>query len=140
MRSVRQRQRQPLRWRRILSSRLTLAAGLALIAFIGFGLVREINQRLTLNRERQALEAEIASLEGRNSELAQLIERLQRPEFAEEEARLKLGLKKPGEKVVRIINRNPLSATAAGQTNSDGQTAQSASVPERWWNYFINRP
>lgn len=123
-------------FRRFIQSRLTLVVSFVLMVVIGVSLVREINNRRALTRERQSLENEVAALEGRNSELSQLIERLQGTEFAEEEARLKLGLKKPGEKVVRIIGQG---AGANGQSAAAGGSQdESTSVPLHWWNYFFN--
>lgn len=133
--------RRPAQTRRVVSfqgffqSRLTLVIGLALIAVIGTGLFREISNRQSLSHERQQLEDQVSALEGRNTELSALIDRLQSSDYAEEEARLKLGLKKPGEKVIRIIGRSSDATSTAADVQAD-TTPQS--VPVQWWNYFFN--
>ncbi|MFH0951664.1 MAG: septum formation initiator family protein [Patescibacteria group bacterium] len=137
---MRQKLASKNRFRKVINSRLTLMLGLALIVIISIGLVREINRRIGLNRERVSLESEIAVLEGRNTELANLIDYLKSDEYAEEEARLKLGLKKEGESVVRVINTaknniNGNNPSANGRNNEN----EVVTTPRRWWNYFFNQ-
>lgn len=79
-----------------------------------------------------ALEQEIAKLQGQNSDLSSLIEYLRSDEFVDREAREKLNMQKPDEKVVLIpeIKKN------------GGQVAGAVAVTEKpnwqlWQEYFF---
>ena len=80
----------------------------------------------------KTLESEIADLEGKNNDLNNLFAYLNSQEFIELEAREKLGMKKPGEKVV-IIPRES-KALVAGES-----TILSVAIPNylKWYYYFF---
>lgn len=84
-----------------------------------------------VNSEINDLQGEIGHLEKQNQDLSQLIDYLKSDTFIEQEAKLKMGLKKPGENlVVMPQNENPeaqnTSLLEANKTN-----------PSKWWSYFF---
>ncbi|MFC1663291.1 septum formation initiator family protein [Patescibacteria group bacterium] len=122
----------------VVTSRLTLIIGLVLIVVIGFGLIKEIDRRINISQEKTDLETQIAALQGRNTELTDIIDYLQSDEYAEEEARLKLGLKKPGENVLRIVGVENTDDIEKVNNNNQGDNNKDITNPIKWWNYFIN--
>lgn len=122
---------------------------LALIVFIAliFPLSKNIGRRYRINQEIKGLEQEIKDTENKNTELQKLIEYLNSDQFVEEQARLNLGLKKPGEEVVVVkgVAGSPQLASEdsekdEGVFNIPGlEKAREKEVinnPERWFYYF----
>lgn len=101
---------------------------------------REAAKGSDLDNEIQRLQSEIDKLESRNSALVGLGKELSDLEFLEGEARIKMGMKLPGE-TVAVINR----ATSAFRTeessaanDSDGGRSVWGNAG-RWYNYFFNK-
>ncbi|MFH0856652.1 MAG: septum formation initiator family protein [bacterium] len=78
------------------------------IVLVGFlcvfliSLAKEAYRNYKINKEIKDLRNKIEVLENENMELSSLVNYLKTDNFAEKEARLKLGLKKEGEKVFNI--------------------------------------
>lgn len=86
------------------------------------------------------MRSEIERLEGRKLALTELVSRMESPDALDREARTRLGLKKPGERV--IILRGADQQMESWQEydfenaeRAEGGTADSN--PERWLNYFL---
>ncbi|MBN1325731.1 septum formation initiator family protein [Candidatus Falkowbacteria bacterium] len=100
---------------------------LAVLFYLAKGTIRTYK----INTEITDLEREISHLENQNEGLAQLINYLKSDTFIEQEAKLKLGLKKPGENLVVIPQINE------AQNNSD-KIVEEQKNPAKWWAYFFN--
>ncbi len=109
-----------------------------MLVFFSVGLVREIIGRQEVSDEITRLENEIKKTETQNAELRQFLDSWNDSSQLEEEARLKLGLQKPGEKVV-IINRGQSAASHLPTANSQPLTASATreSNVTKWWNYYF---
>lgn len=118
-------------FRKFIRSRLFLVAGSILAVFIGVGAGRELYANYSLQREIRSLEAESKKLESRRLELADLTKKLESGDFLDEQARLELGLQKPGETVVVV--RSPENE---GEQVADNR---SRTNPELWRDYFLHR-
>ena len=95
--------------RRILfNSKLLALIGVVIIILISIPLAKKISQRYKIDQEIKEMEREISELESRNSGLSDAISYLESNEFVEEQARLKLGLKKQGEEVA-VIKENQVA-------------------------------
>lgn len=126
--------------KRIIHSKLLLILSLLVLIFFTVSLTRTIISRQDLLREISGLEQEISGLESRNKELAGLIEYFKTMDFVETEARTKLNLRKPGEKIIVV----PSEETLKNQENQakensiiiNSQTRDENNF-KRWWNYFF---
>jgi cell division protein FtsB len=107
-----------------------LSFSLVLLIFILISLARVSFQAYQIEQEIVSLEKEIRALEQKKKNLNQLIEYAQTEFFKEEEARLKLGLQKPGEKVVVISTPE---TSLVDQKEKDKKTEN----PIKWWRYFF---
>ncbi len=127
--------------RKILSSKLLLIISLVILIFFSTNLVKAIINRRDLAKDIKALQGEIDSLETKNQELAGLIEYFQSLDFVEREARTKLNLKKPGEKIIIITNKETATSNAnvipASSSSFITSEVKSLTNLERWWNYFF---
>lgn len=90
-------------WAKITSRLFLLMATIALVV-VGYGLVKSAIRRAEIEREIRSLQAEIAEHKTKSDELSKLIGYLNTQEYKEKEARLELGLQKPGENVVVITD------------------------------------
>ena len=112
---------------------------LIVIAVIIVPVYNNARQRLGVNSEIADLQRQISSLESSNSDLVKLETYLQSDQYAEKEARLNMGLKKPGEHVAVIENAGSISNYLDdGSANSDNQDKKNSNLLD-WWNYFFGQ-
>jgi len=127
--------------KRLLSSKILLLVSLAILIFFSTNLIREIINRRDLQKDVSALEEEINRLEGRNQSLAGLIDYFESLDFVEKEARTKLNLRKPGEKIIIIAEEEASTATSKIFSEDQSNLSISELKPltnlDRWWNYFF---
>ena len=91
---------------------LLLSAG---ILWIFYNAGKVSLQKYRLQSKINNLKAQIQFVEKRNQDLHRILSSLKNPAFLEKEARQKLNLKKPGEKVVVIV---PKSSSRKTEENS----------------------
>jgi cell division protein FtsB len=117
---------------------LVVVSGALVIVFT-VAIARELIRSQQVRQQVTRLADQVAGEEERHQQLEELIAYLGSQTFQEREARLKLGLRKPGERVIVVppgstnsSNVNGQSSTGSGQFIS-GQT----SLPSRWWQFFF---
>jgi cell division protein FtsB len=119
---------------RLVSSQYFLAIiGLIFLVVIIFPLARAYSQRRLVEKEIADVKAQISDFENENQQLKDLIAYLQSDQSLEEQARLNLNLKKPGEQVI-IVKESPDNVRAVA-TDS---TAEAENNLSKWWRYFFN--
>lgn len=123
--------------KKIIPSRLFLFLGVIVLVLFSVSLSKEVVRRYEVNREINQLKKEVENLEVRNAELADLIQYVNTESFQEKEARTKLGMAKPGEKVV-VIPDVP-EAQSVDENSNVPANLEELSYPQRWWNYFFNQ-
>ncbi len=121
-------------------------AGLTIIILISIPLSKNISQRYKINQQVKQLQQEIANLQNKNVDLKQFVSYLESNQFVEEQARLKLGLKKEGESVA-VVETQPNQGNKQNEIattsifNIPGlatvQPVKSVTNPQRWWKYFF---
>ncbi|MFA6428153.1 MAG: septum formation initiator family protein [Candidatus Buchananbacteria bacterium] len=112
------------------SSKLLLAVLFLLVLLVLVGVVKETYRRYVINQEIKAIKSEVARLEQKNLEVSQLIDYLKTGDYAEREARLKLGLQKPGETVAIVTGAQKSQA-------NENNVEVVISNPQKWYNYFF---
>lgn len=115
-----------------------LVANAAVLLVVGVSTVRESYRGWTVDREIKALEQKAQDLEGRKNELTEMAIKMQSQDFIEQQARAKLGLQKPGEKVVILEGVAADQATWKGSqmaVNSEKPDSYESN-PHKWWRYF----
>lgn len=138
-------------WRRILEFRLLFLVNAIVLIALALSFGREWMRNREIREQIAALQSQADALETRNLEIADLNTAFRTQSFIEREARLKLGLKKPGENVVIIQ-----SGQTTPVTNTDGETENVTQAqdprallaqadapaevanPTRWWQYFFH--
>jgi len=130
---------------RLIGFRYLFVFNLALIIFLSVILGREFVRGQEIERQISALQAEAQALAVRNVEISELRTAFQSESFIEREARLKLGLKKPGEElaVVQAKSAALVFGESTGENNPLTVLAPEALAPvanpTKWWYYFFDR-
>lgn len=135
-------------FQRLIHWRFFVLANIIVIALLGMAFGREIVRSRAIDADISNLQNRIDTLSSRNFELAQLQNALGTESFIEREARLKLGLKKPGESVIVIQDdfQERESLIQNGDLNDpldlvidEGVEAGSLDNPTKWWLYFFDK-
>jgi cell division protein FtsB len=119
-----------------LRRKTLLAANLALLVLVGWGFGGEFMRNRDMQGDIDRLRAQADALESKNFEIARIGQGLTSSDALEREARLKLGLQRPGESVIIIKdNQPPPPASPADAAKQD--TRQRVSNAQKWWRYFF---
>ena len=138
---------------RLIRSRSLIVVNLLVIIFLGMSLGREVVRSRSIEADIAALQAQADDLVTSNQEMLNLQTAMQTESFIEREARLKLGLKKPGETVVVITDdesdavidegstdpTDPLGYVIDEETDEASFSTQNLANPLKWWYYFFDR-
>jgi cell division protein FtsB len=117
-------------FKKFLSTGIGMILLLLILGFIVYSIYQNLQQDKNIANRTDSLDQEINRLEEENLELTNLIEYFASSEYIEKEAREKLNLAKPGEKVVIISKENIL---LSGDKKDFNQEAGF----KVWWNYFF---
>ena len=124
-------------FKKILSSKVFLfVVALALIV-VAVNVGQESYRKYQLTQEIDKLKTEIERLEGNNNQLADLMEYLKEEPYLEKEARLKLNLKKPGEKVIILSNEEQEQKQEEVLSDIPELTGENGNY-WKWWEYFFS--
>jgi len=121
---------------RMISSKIVIIFLFIFLILLAVATSKTAKKRYKIEREVYNLKREIAELEKQKNEFSQLIEYLNTLSFKENEARLKLGLQKEGEKTVIITS--PYSELKSEETAEDKKTLPISNI-SKWWKYFWGR-
>ena len=124
----------------LLRSKLVIILELVILIGLSVALGKEVLLKYQVQGEIRELETEISELEYRNVELGSLINYFESDEYKEEQARLKLGLQKPGETVITVLGVSTESETISAESLAyNTHTLDDTKTnPHRWWDYFFS--
>ena len=123
-----------------LARRSLLAANVVVVILVVWGFAGEYLRHVQLQGEISRLTAEADQLEARNLEAAKLGRQFAADDEMEREARLKLGLRKPGESVIIVKDAEIVPPTATGEQAAQANESQTPAGNLRlWWRYFFGR-
>jgi cell division protein FtsB len=120
--------------KKILYSKPSVFFLLLILIFAVIALGRESYRYFKINQEIKNLEQRIENIEKSNEELSEIREYYQSEEFLEKEARLKLNLTKPGEKLIII---KQIEEDLEERIGEKEVIAKEISNIQKWWNYFF---
>lgn len=137
---------------KLIQWRFLIVVNLLLVVFLGLTLGREFFRAREIQSEINKLQAQADVLASKNISLTELQTAMQTESFIEREARLKLGMKKPGEEVVVIQDgmeakeekeekeeREEKDVTDPLNLVLDNQSKIQIANPTKWWYYFFNK-
>ncbi|OGL87433.1 hypothetical protein A3I40_00910 [Candidatus Uhrbacteria bacterium RIFCSPLOWO2_02_FULL_48_12] len=114
-----------------------------LIAVLSMAVAKQAVKWYSIQEQVESYERELASVESRRQELQELIKYVQTPSYTEEQARLKFGLAKPGERLA-VIPENLSSSLNDSNNNSqiagsESKMSGAKSNYQKWWLYFFDQ-
>lgn len=121
-----------------LRSKWFLVIGIILVCYAFFVLGKMVWQNYQVNQQIRNLENEVLVIEKENQKLSDLIAFFQTETFKEKEAREKLGMVKPGEKVL-VFPDSEKTETITNTNSSIKSSEDTQSIPnyKKWWNFFF---
>ena len=133
----------------LLASKVSLLVLGVLTVWLGASVAKETYQKHQVNKEIAHLRQEILDLENKNNDLASFLGSFDDPNTVELEAKRRLNLKKPGEKVAVILRGKNDGGQNIVQSGGDishqgasdePETDESAwfANPLKWWQYITD--
>jgi cell division protein FtsB len=107
---------------------------LALLVMILIPVYKNWQDRQVIDREIAEIEKKMNEYENSNQELRQMLDYLESEESLEAQARLNLGLKRPGEEVVVIKTETE----EKNIVNNINNIKEELSNSKTWFRYFFN--
>ncbi len=136
--------------KRLLGFRLLFVVNAVVLVFLFVSFGREFVRNRQIQGDIADLQAQADALAIRNLEISELHTALQTESYIEREARLKLGMKKPGEQVV-VVQRPPAGESGTGEGSPPEEAAdpfqqlkdasaegETVANPAKWWYYFFD--
>lgn len=130
---VRESRSNSFLYRLVTSQRFLAIIGLGFLVAIILPLAKTYSQKQLVEKEISEVKAQIDDFENQSRQLEELLNYLQSEQSLEEQARQNLNLKKPGEAVVVIENKNAATTQAAASNPIFEDTNLS-----KWRRYFFN--
>ena len=128
-------------YQKLIRSRIFFIFFTPILLALIVGIFQKLYYRYEIKGELGKLNVEIADLNKQKEDLNQLVDYYKNESNLEKEARVRLNLKKEGEKVV-IILPQATSTNKNGETISSPETAENIeNFPnyKQWWYYFFGK-
>lgn len=121
-------------YERLLKSRFFFIFLIPVSLALLLGIFQQFYYRYQVQTKLNELNAEVANYKKQQEDLTKLIEYYQDPSNLENEARVRLNLKKEGEKVIIIL-------PTATSTSENVISSNDENMPnyKKWWYYFFPR-
>lgn len=110
-----------------------------MVSYTFFVLGKMVWQNYQVNQQISNLERDISGIEKENQKLSDLIAFFQTETFKEKEAREKLGMVKPGEKVLVFPGDENSENTITDTKGVSEEKNKQEEMPtyKKWWNFFF---
>ena len=126
-------------YQKLLKSKIFFIFLIPILLALTVGIFQKLYYRYEVKGDLDKLNTEIADLNKQKNDLSQLIDYYKNESNLEKEARVRLNLKKEGEKVVIILPK-------ATSTDKNSETISQFSddirnLPnyKQWWHYFFGK-
>ncbi|NCN07428.1 hypothetical protein GW933_01915 [Candidatus Falkowbacteria bacterium] len=126
-------------------SRVIIVVCIVVTVFLSINLIKEVVNRHQIDEKIKQYRVDVDRLEKENSEISQLIDSWTTSRQLEKEARLKFGLRKPGENVVLVVRDNNLNNNTIDQNSEvlGGVVVSRDNINDpnykKWWLYFFEK-
>lgn len=121
----------------ILKSKWFLMLSIVVIAYFFWALGKMAWQNYQVNQQIKKLEDEVVQIENDNQKLSDLISYFQTETFKEQEAREKLGLVLPGEKVLVFPGNDKNTNNDIIETITKDDEEDNQPNYKKWWSFFF---
>ena len=135
----------PRSFSQLFRTRWFYLVNILLIVVVGFSFGREMIRSRDIAKQIQSLQNQSQALQTQHLAIKDLKNAVQTESFVEREARLKLGLKKPGESLV-ILKNEQTKNTSESTKNDESLNGETKTLEQKtlanstkWWYYFFNK-
>lgn len=134
-------------FKRMIKWKFFFVVNLVVIVLLSLSFGRQFVRDYEIQKEIDVLQEEATRLQAKNMAISELQTAVQTKSYIEREARLKLGMKKPGENVVVIKEKKEEEKELDLENSNDplglvlDDTTELIMVPNhtKWWYYFFNK-
>ena len=126
-------------YQKLLKSKIFFIFLIPILLALTVGIFQKLYYRYEVKGELDKLNAEIANLNKQKNDLNQLVDYYRNESNLEKEARVRLNLKKEGEKVVIIL---PQATSTNGNKEEITEVSENMeNLPnyKQWWYYFLKK-
>lgn len=117
---------------------LVLAVAGTFFVLLAVSTGRETYRSWTVNREIRDLQAQVDALEGKKMDILNVLDRLHATDTLDREARLRMNMKLPGERVIVVKGDAPLSIGERDEVLLVEEPEKNLGNPQKWFRYFFN--
>ncbi|MDO8584345.1 MAG: septum formation initiator family protein [bacterium] len=115
---------------------LIIAANILILLFVGISAGRETYRQWQVDQEIDGLKDQVSALEGKKLRLLDTIQQMNAPDVLDRDARLRLDLKKPGERVI-VLRGLGAPGASAQEVGGQAPTVTEGSNAKKWFDYFF---
>ncbi len=125
-------------YQKLIKSKIFFIFLIPILLALTVGIFQKLYYRYEVKGELDKLNAEISDLNKQKNDLNQLVDYYKNESNLEKEARVRLNLKKEGEKVVIILPQATSTPQLRGETISQ-YSDDTLNLPnyKQWWYYFF---
>jgi len=124
--------------KKILAIKAFILVNIAILFLVTLSFGRELVRNYEIDQEISALEGKAIALESQNQEILELAAKLQTDDYLEQEGRMRLSLKKPGEHVAIIPEPGEGEPIPEYIENTAASGEEVVSNPKLWLEYFLD--
>ena len=123
-------------WKRIFFSKIFILLEIVGLIFAGLSLFKILDKKQQRTAEMDKLKEQLLVLKNQNSDFLTKLQEIQTDSYVELEAKKRLNLKRPGEKVVVFVKEPTESQPIAIAEKTINNISQSNL--KLWWQYFFD--
>lgn len=123
-------------WKRIFFSKIFILIEIIGLIFAGLSLFKILDKKQQRTAEMDKLKEQLLVLKNQNSDFLTKLQEIQTDSYVELEAKKRLNLKRPGEKVVVFVKEPAESQPIAIAEKTIDNISQSNL--KMWWQYFFD--
>lgn len=125
-------------YQKLIRSKIFFIFLISILLALVTGIFQKLYYRYEVKGELDRLNTEITDLNKQKNDLNQLVDYYKNESNLEKEARVRLNLKKEGEKVVIIL---PQATSTSENSESGSGRSNIENLPnyKQWWYYFLEK-
>lgn len=123
-------------WKRIFFSKIFILIEIIGLIFAGLSLFKILDKKQQRTAEMDKLKEQLLVLKNQNSDFLTKLQEIQTDSYVELEAKKRLNLKRPGEKVVVFVKESAENQPVGEIKNVQNNIEQSNL--KLWWQYFFD--
>ena len=121
-------------------SKTAFILALAFIGWAAFVSWKQLERYKRTQADINALQEQADQIRKQNETLAERVEYFKSSEFREQEAKKKLGLKKPDETVVALKEERADEEDATAASPEEAGAVLEKEIYQKWWDIFFSQP